>query len=97
MIQGVPQRSALVSILFNIYLNNLFYLLNDIEICNFADDTTEYVCDFNLELFLEKLRENSELAVTWFEKYYMKLNTGKRHLIVSGTKYEHVWVKLKVH
>ena len=55
----------------------LFYLLNDIEICNFADDTTEYVCDFNLELFLEKLQENSELAVTWSEKYYMKLNTDK--------------------
>ena len=51
--------------------------MNDIEISNFADDTKEYVCDLNLELFLEKLQENPELAVTWFEKYYMKLNTDK--------------------
>ena len=24
----------------------------------------------------------------------MKLNTDKRHLIVSGKKYEHLWVKM---
>ena len=24
----------------------------------------------------------------------MKLNTDKRHLIVSGTKYKHLWVKM---
>ena len=24
----------------------------------------------------------------------MKMNTGKCHLTVSGTKYEHLWVKL---
>ena len=83
-----------VPILFNIYLNDLFFLLNDIDICNFADNTIAYVCDVNLGSILEKLEENSELALTWFEKNYMKLNTDKCQLIVSGTKYEHVWVKL---
>ena len=49
--------------------------MNDIDICNFADDTTAYVCDVNLESVPEKLEENSELVVTWFEKDYVKLNT----------------------
>ena len=40
------------------------------------------------------MAKNSESAVTWYEKNYMKLNTDKCHLIISGTKYEHVWVKL---
>ena len=67
--------------------------MNDIVICNFPDDTTEYVGDVNLQLVLEKLKENSELAVIWFAKNYMKLNTDKCHLMVPVTKYEHAWVK----
>ena len=81
-------------ILFNIYFIDLFFQLNHIDICNFASDTTAYVCDINLEVILKKFRENSKLALFWFKENYMKLNTDKRHLIVSGTKYEHLWVKM---
>ena len=31
--------------LFNIYISDMFFALNEIEICNFADDTTPYVFD----------------------------------------------------
>ena len=34
-----------------------FFLLNDIGILNFADDTSTYVCDFNIETVLEKLEK----------------------------------------
>ena len=68
--------------------------MNDIDTSNFADNTTSYACDVNLESVLGKVEENSEVAVIWFEKNYMKLNTDKCHLIVSGKSYENVWVKL---
>ena len=73
LIQEVPRRSVLEPILFN----GLFFLLNHLPIYNFTDDTTAYICDANLESVLKKLEENSELAITWFEKNYMKLNTNK--------------------
>ena len=68
--------------------------MNHTDICNFASDTTAYVCAVNLDVVLKKLKENSKLALTWFKENYMKLNTDKRHLIVSGTKYKHLWVKM---
>ena len=93
-IQGVPQGSVLGPILFNIYINDIFFALKEVDICNFADDTTPYVCDSNLKSVVEKLEYNSELAIAWFETNYMKLNTDKCHLLISGNKHEHIWAKL---
>ena len=45
-----------------------FFLLNDIDICNFPDNTAAYACDIHVVSLIQKLEENFELAVTWFEK-----------------------------
>ena len=74
--------------LFNVYINYMFFALNEIDIYNFTDDTTPQVCDSNLKSVLEKLEHNSELAIAWFEMNYMKHNINKCHILISGNKNE---------
>ena len=80
--------------LFNIYLNDLFFFLKDVDICNFADNTTTYISDESLENALKSLEKNSMLAIPWFEDNYMKLNTDKCRLIVSSYKHKQIWATI---
>ena len=67
--------------------NAIFYFLT-CEICNFADDTTPYVCNSSLEYVLEKV----EQFIEWFEINKMTMNAEKCHLFITGNKFDQVWV-----
>ena len=43
---------------------------------------------------LKSLKKNSMLAIHWLENNYMKFNTDKCYLIVSGYKHEQVWANI---
>ena len=66
-------------------LSDIFKLLSV-----FADDGIASISEQRLENVLKSLEKNSMLAIRWFENNYMKLNTDKCHLIVSGYKHEKV-------
>ena len=71
LISGVPQRSTLGPILFNIFLNDLLEVLRNSDIHNFADDNTISVASKKRDTLLERLKNESEAAVNWFRNNNM--------------------------
>ena len=68
MVQAVPQGFVLGPLLFNIYLNDLFYLAESTEVCNFADDTSLFACNIDLKTLISRVENDSHLAIEWFER-----------------------------
>ena len=90
---GFASRISPSTFAFQHLLNDLFFL-KDVGVCNVGDDTTTHISDKSLENLLKSLEENSMVARRSFENNYMKLNTDKCCLIVSGYKHEQVWANI---
>ena len=92
LLSEVPQGSILGPLLFNIYLNDLFFILDETNVCNYADDTGLHACDKELNEVIRCLEHDSCLAIEWFENNYMKLNKDKCKILFAGHKFEHMWL-----
>ena len=79
---GVPQGSILGPLLFNIFLNDIFYFIRDVSIANYADDNTSYTTEKNITSLLETLEGETNILIDWFRINEMKPNEDKCHLLV---------------
>ena len=62
----------------------MFYFLEDFDIANYADDSNPYSADKNIEFVVNNLEHSLSILFKWFKDNYMKVNTGKSHLLISG-------------
>ena len=83
IILGVPQGSILGPLLFNIYINDIFYFIEATKITNYADDNTPYTCEKSIDLVLSKLEIDSNNLGQWFKANYLKSNEDKCQLLLN--------------
>ena len=77
-----PQGSIVSPLLFDIFVNHLFFFLAKCEICNFADDSSLYSCGMNLDSLFPNLIQDIENVYEWFVYNSMKENPDKFQFII---------------
>ena len=70
---GDPQGSILGSLLFNMFLCDLFLIMENINIASYADDNTGN----SIEEVIEKLENAAQTLFQWFSDNQMKADFDK--------------------
>ena len=89
---GVPQGSILGPLLFNLFINDIFYFLNDSKLANYADDTSNYLAKLGIFPFLHALKSETEIVLNWFKTNEMKSNSDKCHLIIAENEHRPAYI-----
>ena len=87
IISGVPQGSIVAPILFNAFLNDFFYDMENASVHNFADDTALSCFGKTVKDLINVLKEESEVAINWFSNNEMIVNPDKfKSIILTKNK-----------
>ena len=76
--QGVPEGSVLALLLFNLFLCDKFFIVEEVDIMRYVDDDTPYVC--SIQKKIEKVRK---ILFEWFSNNFLNVNADKFYLILG--------------
>ena len=94
--KGVPQGSILGPLLFNAFINDLFYFVEKCILYNYADDNSMSHSAPAIQDECSALEHDGNIAIDWFESNGMQANPSKFQLmIMSPIPTEPVSITLK--
>ena len=81
---GIPQGSIIGPLLFNIYINDIFFIVSESNLTNYADDNTPYAIESKIEDILNSLVNDTSALIKWFNVNYFKMNAAKCQLLITN-------------
>ena len=70
--------------LFNIFINDIFYFISDSSLYSYADDNTLLYSGYELDKIINTLEKDSLNLIDWFTSNQMKTNPDKYQAIAIG-------------
>ena len=93
--KGVPQGSILGPLLFNIFVNDLFILIEKCTLYNYADDNSMSHSSSTLLGVLSSLLNDCKIAIEWFGNNGMKANPAQfQFMVLSPNPTDDIELKL---
>ena len=84
IITGVPQGSIDGPLLFNLFINDLVFFIEQYALSNYADDNNLSISGEDKELIKSMLSSDFMIVENWFFENYMILNPGKCYFMCIG-------------
>ena len=74
---------------------DLFFIVKDIDIASYEDDTTPFIVEDNIETLIASLEEACNTLFVWFKNNRLKSNPDKCHALISTNR--HLDIKIGDH
>ena len=78
---------------FFIHMCDLFFVVESMNIANYADNATAYVCLGDIDLIIEKLKVKANDIFQWFNENAIKENTDKCHLLITTNEERNISIR----
>ena len=84
--KGVPQGSIMGPIIFNLFINDIFSVIRDGQLYNYADDNSVLVQAKQKDDVVKKLKDNAGIIVNWCSENQMAANPAKFQVMIGEEK-----------
>ena len=92
---GVPQGSIIGPLLFNIFINDLFYVIENCTLYNYADDNTLAYSHHDTDVLTRSLEMDVRYVMDWFRVNCLVANPDKFQCITLGDQKESIKLNIE--
>ena len=85
-VRGCPQESSFGPLLWNIFQNDMTYIVNNASLSMYADDHQLYVKGYSVDCVKQLLTDGGHTISKWYKDNFLKGNYDKYNLMLLGRK-----------